>query len=411
MAQPINVPRWNTDLTNQTEPPAGQKDTGQVAGAPLDSSYFNWILFTIYEWVLWLQGLQGEILTWTGLNTFNAGIVVTKAAGDAVTATAGTGASAYAVKGTGNTGAGSHGGYFTSTASVSGIGAQGIGTIRGLVGTSTDPDPTSFGVLGIATGAGAGVAGSSDSGAGGSFSSSSGDGVVSVGGANRHGFNGTGTGTGWGGFFTGGGTGAAGVRGVGGANGIGGSFQGTNASGLVATGGTGAGGVVGIGGTGAWGVSAEANGVAALRALRYDSSSLAVFDCRGAIDFENSAAPGITVATKNKLGRDSFPKALAKLTLNGGTPALTFGGNVASVSQAAGGDVSIVFAFNMLSTDYMVMSDIEEALSGDCFVTKVISKSVSGFTLRILQVGNPAVQINQTNSNGHTINFTVFGAQ
>jgi hypothetical protein len=200
------------------------------------------------------------------------------------------------------------------------------------------------------------------------------------------------------------------VVGNAGTGGNGGRFQGSS-HGIVSTGGAGAGGVVGIGGSGAWGVSAESDGVSALRALRSDSNSLSVFDCRGSIDFENSAAPSVTVATKNKFNRSSFPKALAKLTLNGGTPALTFGSNVASVSQAAGGDVSIVFAFNMLSTDYMVMSDVEEALSGDCFVTKVIIKSVSGFTLRILQVGNPAVQINQTNSNGHTINFTVFGAQ
>jgi hypothetical protein len=62
MSKPTKVPTWNTDLSNQTEPSGGQKASGWTSGQAAVSSYLNWLLYTIYTWIVYLQAgnLEGN---------------------------------------------------------------------------------------------------------------------------------------------------------------------------------------------------------------------------------------------------------------------------------------------------------------------------------------------------------------
>lgn len=51
--KPLKIPRWNDDLTNQTEPTEGEKDVGWVVDDQPPSSFFNW-----------LQHFAGKAVTW-----------------------------------------------------------------------------------------------------------------------------------------------------------------------------------------------------------------------------------------------------------------------------------------------------------------------------------------------------------
>ncbi len=377
MAQPANDPRWNTNLTNQTDPPSGQKDSGWAAASPLDSSYLNWLLYTIYLWVLYLKNLTSEALTWLALQTFTFGIIVTKAAGDAITTTAGTGAGAAGIKSNGGAGAGSTGGHFISLTSASGIGVVGQGTLYGVAGTGA-----TFGVSGIGD-TQAGVIGTSDTGVGGYFQSTNGRGLYAQGGYDADAIRALGQGTGDGIQAEGGDTGGCGVRGIGGAaGGNGGIFTGNAATGVVATGGAGAGGVQGIGGAGAWGVDAYSTGVAALRASRSDSNSLGVFDCRGAIDFENATAAAGNAAQKNKLGRKSFAKASIQFVCNNTVnPTINDRQNILTITQhATNGTLTVTFAQPMANTSYLVqaLAENEPIYSA----VEISTKTVNGFVMR-----------------------------
>jgi hypothetical protein len=55
MAKPVKLPQWNTDLSNQTEPSAGQKTTGWTFKQKAISAYFNWLFYWIYQWIVWLD--------------------------------------------------------------------------------------------------------------------------------------------------------------------------------------------------------------------------------------------------------------------------------------------------------------------------------------------------------------------
>lgn len=80
MPAPASLPTWNTSGLNRTEPSAGIKASGWLVNDPINSSYFNWWMWLVYQWVLYLQGLYAKILgsnnTWTGLNTFNNQVTV-----------------------------------------------------------------------------------------------------------------------------------------------------------------------------------------------------------------------------------------------------------------------------------------------------------------------------------------------
>lgn len=57
MPKPTVLPEWNSDGTNRTTPSAGQQDTGWISGQKPPSSYFNWWMYYVYMWLLWLDGI------------------------------------------------------------------------------------------------------------------------------------------------------------------------------------------------------------------------------------------------------------------------------------------------------------------------------------------------------------------
>ncbi len=70
--QPANLPVWDTNGTNMATPAAGQQASGWTAGQGANSSWMNWWMNLVYLWLLWLQSITQQALTWTGLQTFSA---------------------------------------------------------------------------------------------------------------------------------------------------------------------------------------------------------------------------------------------------------------------------------------------------------------------------------------------------
>lgn len=120
MAKPTDLSphlRWATVPlipADVTEPDTTHKDQGWQDAEEPPHSYFNYWMKLVYLWIVYLDNLTAEALTWTATETFTKGIVVTNT----------TGANAVAVTGTGN--GNQTGGFFTGGAS-SGIGVQGTG--------------------------------------------------------------------------------------------------------------------------------------------------------------------------------------------------------------------------------------------------------------------------------------------
>ncbi len=97
MSKPTVIPEWASNGVEVVEPSAPKKVTGWADGEKPRHSYMNWLQNAAWQWVVWLNGLQAEALTWSALNTFSAGVVVTQSTtnGDAITATGdGTGSGA-----------------------------------------------------------------------------------------------------------------------------------------------------------------------------------------------------------------------------------------------------------------------------------------------------------------------------
>ncbi len=57
MAKPTDLPAWNTGGANRSEPSSGLKASGYATNAVPTSGNWNWLFFTIYSWILWLNGL------------------------------------------------------------------------------------------------------------------------------------------------------------------------------------------------------------------------------------------------------------------------------------------------------------------------------------------------------------------
>lgn len=55
MAKPTVLPQWNTDGTNRVTPSSGQQSTGWTVGQAPPSSWFNWLAYHTYNWLLWCQ--------------------------------------------------------------------------------------------------------------------------------------------------------------------------------------------------------------------------------------------------------------------------------------------------------------------------------------------------------------------
>jgi hypothetical protein len=78
MAKPVGADmRWATGGTAAlSEPSSGLRDTGFVAGTQVDEGYVNKLLKNSYLWQQYLNGLEGEALTWTAAHIFNGAVTI-----------------------------------------------------------------------------------------------------------------------------------------------------------------------------------------------------------------------------------------------------------------------------------------------------------------------------------------------
>jgi len=55
MTAPAELPVWATDNTNNGEPSSGQKNSGWAVNQFIVSSYFNWWMNLVYQWINYLS--------------------------------------------------------------------------------------------------------------------------------------------------------------------------------------------------------------------------------------------------------------------------------------------------------------------------------------------------------------------
>lgn len=76
VSKPTKVPRWATSGgALNTEPSEGKKDVGWVVEEP-PADTMNWLQKLTYDWVLWLQDITNQALTWTANHVFSGNITV-----------------------------------------------------------------------------------------------------------------------------------------------------------------------------------------------------------------------------------------------------------------------------------------------------------------------------------------------
>lgn len=380
VAKPASVPRWAEDIggtpsANIVEPASSQKDSGWPGGGyKPPAEFFNWFQQLTYRWILYLQDLENQAITWTALHVFQKKVTITAgvASNHAGAVIKGDGSGA-GVTGTGGDTAGTSGVHGTGGVG-GGIGVKGtaIGAYPGVEGTGGGSGTAAPGVKG--TGGVGGSAGVEGTGGG------AGAGVKGTGGASgAPGVEGTGTNNNAGGSFTGHG-GASGVVATGGASdGTGGTFTGgaSNANGLTGTG-TGIGtGVVGTGGASGIGVYASGNG-----------GSPALVVAAGHAQFTGtqptkSADPGLN----NMACGTNQVKAWGWLKSGAGTPVIEDGYN-ASVTLSGNAFV-VAFARNMANANYSVTVTQDNYTSQNKIWTFTVgSKTVSGFEINVYQIGD-----------------------
>ncbi len=409
MPMPATLPLWNTDNLNRTEPSGAKKALGWIVGEPVDSSYFNWWMFTAYEWLLWLSGIEGEALSWSVVQNFEEGVTITKtglsnalvvtgaintAGGGAIFADGGfssfVGATLYGYS------------YFESTSNVlAAIEIFKEGTEAGLIINADNEGLVVQGGLG-GTGGNYAARFTNDLGAGGAIFSG---GTTALGiGARFVGATGIAS-PGFGATFLGGspslGTGKAGISSVGGSNAPGGVFvAGNGASGA------------GIDTTGSYGVSAGGPGLIARNGL--DTIGTAV-DLYGSISFSNATAPASNAAQPNKLTKKSFAKAWALIDCNGtATPTIVDGINIASVSQSiaggTNGDITINLANAMTSTDHAVKTWWQDYGGSFNRLSYPLSRTASQVVLRTAEAST-GVKLGATDTQSSRVYVEWFGAQ
>jgi hypothetical protein len=80
MPKPSILPQWATVGGAQiVEPTVGKKAQGWNTQEKPPGQYLNWWQNLVYQWMQYLNGLEGEVLTWTQNHTFNK--VITLGAG------------------------------------------------------------------------------------------------------------------------------------------------------------------------------------------------------------------------------------------------------------------------------------------------------------------------------------------
>lgn len=435
MPAPTNVPEWNSGGTNRTEPPGGVKVSGFTVNGAVSSSFLNWILFTIYEWILYLQNLTAEALTWTALQTFSGRLVSNTATTSPAILGNNTGAAAAdsaGVKGTsingpgvlGNAKVGVYGTHDGTGGGLTSAGVRGDSNIPTVPGVRAENQQA--GGLALiaevlaadgnairgtaATGAGIGVSGTGglygvegSSAAGTSGTAAvrgrggfSGGDFAPTAGSNGRGVTALGNGTGPGVFATGGGNGGAGVQCAGGAgNGPGGRFSGNGAGqGLVAIGGN-AGGVGGEFGRG-------------------DSLSNApAVECVGAISFAAASPPAGNANVSRQFHAKQSARAWGLLTLNN-TAAPTIvdriGVNTVAQNMAGNGVITVTLAQPMASGAYGVAAFCFANLS-NARVTRARSINATQLEIEIYDPSAPAAPLTAAATNNFGVFFFVMGEQ
>lgn len=78
MPKPIESLGWAPpDGAKVVEPPAPLKAAGWDGGTKPLSEHFNWLFRALTRWIAYLNGLTGEVLVWTALQTFGTAKVTT----------------------------------------------------------------------------------------------------------------------------------------------------------------------------------------------------------------------------------------------------------------------------------------------------------------------------------------------
>lgn len=400
-SKPTDVPRFGSNALARVEPPetggtGTTKDTGVIPGRRTPAQYVNWIFYTIYTWVLWVQSLTDQALTWTDLQTFHNGILVssTTAARTGVDSTGGA-SNGPGVKGTGGSGNG-----------------------RGLWGQGTGNAPGVYGVGGTT------APGSQFIGSGSLLRSA----VV--------GFGNTGGSAGDGGYFQGlhegtGATGESGVDGVGvGLHGIGhgnsgvwgeadgfsfgvfGSSSVANGHGGGFSAGPGGIGVQTIGGTGATGhglTAAAGSSTAGARAAKFGQGNV---EYTGTQPAKTASAGGANVvAALSHIKACARLVAQSPLTFCGISDANADGFNVASVATS-GGALIVTMAQAMATAHFIVYVNGELA-AGQRRIYSGNPLSTTTFQIDAAEFDNPSHAFNSVDLSNDTtpIHFIVCGRQ
>jgi hypothetical protein len=74
MAKPASLPRWADAGGDIQEPSSGKKDVGWT-GERAKYQWMNWWMNLMYQWTSYLNTLESEALTWTGLQTIRKLVV------------------------------------------------------------------------------------------------------------------------------------------------------------------------------------------------------------------------------------------------------------------------------------------------------------------------------------------------
>lgn len=61
MAAPAETPVWNTDATNRTTPSGTQQASGWNLNQTGVSSFMNWWMFWVYQWILWFNTARKDL--------------------------------------------------------------------------------------------------------------------------------------------------------------------------------------------------------------------------------------------------------------------------------------------------------------------------------------------------------------
>lgn len=158
--KPVKIPRWNDDLTNNTEPAEAKKDEGWTANEkPIPSSFFNWLQNLYGEWIKWIDerffntlggfgavaspgvGIKKLVVDATGISPF-AQAAIHAIGGDDVAAVHGVSAQGGSNGGAGVIGQSLAGGTqdgvrgISESAGGSGVFGQGQNTNPGVTGSS-----------------------------------------------------------------------------------------------------------------------------------------------------------------------------------------------------------------------------------------------------------------------------------